>query len=183
MSRDEHEKLSKEYSNVKHSLSIAKDENTHLREELERKERRLYAVNRDLETSMALAESRRQELRVLEKYLTTADTASASDVKSGLEALNAMIKHESANMFEEKFNCRRDSQVEHQDVHQHLCIGSRLVDALRRELGDDEPFMIRAALRATMVVWVKHLISSWSFTGSTNQAFTETYRKIYQSGK
>jgi hypothetical protein len=177
-----YEKMVRELSSTQEDLRKAREEIYRLTKELGNERSRLSVMAQDLQTSVELAECRRQELKVFENYLTTKDRAAASDVKSCVERLNSIIYHESANMIG-GFR-RRNLRAPYEDVRQNLCISSLLVDVLQSHLGEDESFLIRTALQATLVVYVEKTVSAWNFTSQpVHQEFAKTYHSIHQSGE
>jgi hypothetical protein len=146
--------------------------------------RTLSALDRELEETRVLSDTRRQELSVVEGYFKKVDRASISDVQREVDALNDVFRVEAGNLIPGEVHPFQRSQVcEQETAFLGSVIGSQMLRILRLDLKRDQArFVVTCALRAVLIACVEKLCSSWIFTShEADRTLVDIYQRMMRS--
>ncbi|KAG8215043.1 hypothetical protein J3R82DRAFT_8452 [Butyriboletus roseoflavus] len=125
-------------------------------------------------------EQRTLELQGTQRFLTTADTFSGSEVVDTLRKLNEEVQQTITFMAEwavEKFMFKRPPQIER--TRMSAALGMGFTQLLGTKKHSENPILVEMAFRAYLIYELYELASSWS-TGQEEQSHNVYMDAIYQ---
>ncbi|KAG6901752.1 hypothetical protein C0995_008317 [Termitomyces sp. Mi166 len=158
-------------------------------QELRRHEEEMQQHKREHALTVDLLETRTQELKGAEAFLTKADALSDADVIALVNALNSEM-YQMAAMVAEAFDYKArveevESSVEEVDglteVHASVidAIGAKMVEMLKSSDHREDPTIIQIAFQAAMAAYSNWIVRSWNLEEQeADIGFNKVYKEI-----
>lgn len=152
-------------------------------------QRALDAITMERDNATALLQTRTEELRGADAYLSKTDSVPEAQVRRMVEQLNAEIFQTSALIAD---NCapHLSQNVLQQGAHDQAAvqriagvIGDRMTSILRPTPRREEPVSIQLALQACLVVHTQRIIQQWGPGASetTNRSLQSAWKSLYHA--
>ena len=165
-----------------------------LRQKYDAQKNEYNALNNKYHSLKATLEQRTLELQGAQRFLTTADTFSGTEVVNTLRKLNEEVQQSTAFMAEwavENFMLETPStdQTTPQDIEQTRTLeilGTRFMQLLGTKKHKDNPILIEMAFRAYLIYELYCIASPWSVgqeEQSHNLYIDAIYQRIREGGK
>ncbi|KAG6889535.1 hypothetical protein C0992_004794 [Termitomyces sp. T32_za158] len=163
-------------------------------QELQRCEEELQQHEREHALTVELLQTRTQELRGAETYLTRADTLSGAEVIALVNTLNAEI-YQTAALVAESFDYTAraegiEGSAEDADGLKEACtsvtdaIGTDMMEMLKSLDHRENPAVVQVALQAAMAAISDWIVRTWNLDETeADNWFQEVYKELRDAGK
>ena len=199
--RQQYEEQMKKLNAVRHERQAAleqkkkvEEDYAELRQKYEAQKSEYNTLSNKYHSLKVTLEQRTSELQGAQKFLTTVDTFSGSEVVNTLRKLNEEVQQSTTFMAEWAmesfmFERQRTDQTSTQSIEQTRAsetLGTRFMELLGTKKHKDNPILVEMAFRAYLIYELYWVASPWSIEQeeqSHNAYVDEIYQRIREAGE